>query len=42
MAAGDNHTEKQLELLSTWVDDLATENQKFQQYSKANIKTTNK
>lgn len=39
MFNADSQTEKQLELLGTWVDDLVGEQQKFQQYSKSVAKT---
>jgi len=39
MAHTEGFTEKHLELMGTWVDDLVTEQQKFQQYSKYVAKT---
>lgn len=39
MNSNDNTAEKHLELVSTWVDDLVGEQQKFQQYSKNVAKT---
>jgi len=39
MANSETTTEKHLELIGTWVDDLINEQQKFQQYSKSVAKT---
>lgn len=36
---GDTYLERNLELVSSWMDDLVQEQQKFQQYSKMNSKT---
>lgn len=38
MVNGENYTQKHLELLSTWIDDLVGEQQRFQMYSKLTAK----
>lgn len=38
MTGTESYTEKHLELLGSWIDDLITEQQRFQQYSKATAK----